>query len=93
MKTYQHQAATLYAAVEERVSQQIATGFAKTKLASRLTYGGQKVYECRVNAPKLPAIRVAFTVKDGAVCVVFMSTDIQKSTFSEAITGFLNSRT
>ena len=89
-KTYPHNVDEIKAAIEQQVRQQAETDFSKTKLASRLPYEGQKVYECRVNVGKLPAVRVAFTFKGEAAYIAFASTDIQKSTFSEAVGRFLS---
>lgn len=77
-------------AVTAQVTAQVATQFAKTKLASRLSFRGLKVYECRVNPAKLPALRVAFTVHDDVATVVFLSSHIQKSEFSRELDSFLN---
>lgn len=77
--------------IEETIEKQIATNFSKTKMASRLPYEGHKLYECRVNVGKLPALRVAFTVYEHQVFVVFITNQIQKSDFSKALETFLKS--
>ena len=77
------------AAIKRTITAQFDTDFAKTKLASRKTFEGHKVYECRVNVGKLPALRVAFTLADGTVTVVYLTHNIQKSDFSHEIEAFL----
>lgn len=79
----------IVSAVTSQIETQIATHFAKTKLASRRPFRGMKVYECRVNPPKLPALRVAFTVHGDTATAVYLSSHIQKSDFSREIDSFL----
>lgn len=79
----------IVSAVTSQIEIQVATHFAKTKLASRRFFRGLKVYECRVNPPKLPALRVAFTVHDDTATAVYITSQIQKSDFSREIDSFL----
>ncbi|MDD7464841.1 MAG: hypothetical protein PUK59_01125 [Actinomycetaceae bacterium] len=88
-RRYAAQEQQLRTAIEQHIDGQIATDFVHTKLASRRLFNGLKVYECRVNVGKLPALRVAFTVRTGVATVVYISTNIQKSEFSKEIDAFL----
>lgn len=91
-RKYPAQAEMIRDAVQAQVGGQIALDFSKTKLASRRPYHGRKLYECRVNVGKLPAVRVAFAVHGKSVAVAFMSTDIQKSVFTKELDAFLRLR-
>ncbi|MCI6584872.1 MAG: hypothetical protein SPK50_08920 [Mobiluncus porci] len=88
-KKFAPQQALLEDAITHALNAQLETDFVKTKLASRRTFEGLKVYECRVNTGKLPALRVAFTVRDRTVTVVYLSNHIQKSDFTHEIEAFL----
>lgn len=76
-------------AIEETIEKELATNFSKTKLASHIPYRGHKIYECRVNVGKLPAFRVAFTIYNNSVDIVFITNQIQKSSFSKALNALL----
>ena len=89
-RKYSHQEAAIREGVSAHVRREIDTDFAKTKLATRRHFDGHKVYECRVNLAKLPALRVAFALDGSQVTIVYMSTNIQKSEFSAEIESFLN---
>lgn len=80
---------TLRAHIEAHLREQVANGLPGIKLASRLPFHGNKIYECRVNPGPLPALRVAFTLDQTDVCIVFISTDIQKSVFSRDMDRFI----
>ena len=54
----------------------------KVKLASRQKVAGQSVYEFRLNLGKLGSARLAFTVQNKQVTVYFITSDLQKSSFS-----------
>ncbi|MCI5826505.1 MAG: hypothetical protein MR006_07560 [Arcanobacterium sp.] len=88
-RRFSAQAETIRAAVTAQLETQISADFSKTKLASRHLFAGLRVYECRVNMGKLPALRVAFTVRGNQATVVYMSTHIQKSDFSREVDAFL----
>ena len=90
-KAHSHFEPLIKAEIERVVSKERETGFSKTKSASRLTFRGQRVLECRVNVGTLPAIRVAFSLAPETVTIVFLSTDIQKSAFSKELDAFLAS--
>ena len=60
-KTYKHQVATIQKAVAAQLTQQFATNFAKTKLATRIPVAGTKCYECRVNRCGWPSPGMALT--------------------------------
>lgn len=88
-RKYAAQEQRIRAAIAQHIARQVATNFAQTKLASRRLFEGLSVYECRVNVGKLPAFRVAFTVRADLATVVYISTHIQKSEFSREIDAFL----
>ena len=90
-KAQSHYEALLKAEIERVIAKEKATGFSKTKAASRLLFRGNRLLECRVNVGALPAVRVAFALTEGTAVIVFLSTDIQKSEFSKALDHFLAS--
>lgn len=91
-KTYKHQVATIQKAVAAQLTQQFATDFAKTKLATRIPVAGTKCYECRVNPPQLPAMRVAFTRHGAGATVEYLTTNITKADFTQELEQFLGGK-
>ncbi len=91
-KTYHHQEKTIKQFIERQLTRQIDTDFSKTKLATRIEVDGHKCYECRVNLPQTPNIRVAFTVDDKDVVVRYVTTNITKADFTHELEHFLSSR-
>lgn len=89
LHTYAHRADEIKTEVEHTIRAQIVHDFSRTKTASHIPYHGMKLFECRVNVGKLPAIRVAFALSGDDVDVAFMTTNIQKSDFSRQLDAFL----
>lgn len=66
-------------AILERVQ---ATGLTKVKLALRQPVAGRPCFELRCNLAKLGSVRVAFTLDGQVARIWFISTSLQKATFT-----------
>ena len=76
--------------ISQAISREIITGLAKCKLAVRDRVQGLPCYEMRLNLGKQAgSVRLAFTVADGQAVVYFISTDLQKSSFTNEVQRFL----
>ena len=64
------------------ISKEVATGMTKVKLASHQRINGQNVYEFRLNLGKIGSTRLAFSVAGDQAVVYFITTHLQKATFS-----------
>ncbi len=78
------------AAIEDAIAKEVATGMTKVKLASRQKVAGQSIYEFRLNLGKLGSARVAFSVEEEQAVVYFITTHLQKSTFSREFDHLMN---
>ncbi|MDD6432505.1 MAG: hypothetical protein PUF79_05195 [Lactobacillaceae bacterium] len=58
------------------------TGMTKVKLACRQRINGQSVYEFRLNLGKVGSVRLAFSINGDRAVVYFITTHLQKATFS-----------
>lgn len=91
-KTYRHQETIIKKTIEKQLTRQIDTDFAKVKLATRIEVQGNKCYECRVNPPQLPPVRVAFTRNESKVEIVYLTTNIVKADFTHELERFLGGK-
>lgn len=64
------------------IAKEVATGMTKVKLASHQRINGQNVYEFRLNLGKIGSARLAFSVAGDQAVVYFITTHLQKATFS-----------
>ncbi len=64
------------------IAKEMATGMTKVKLASHQRINGQNVYEFRLNLGKIGSARLAFSVAGDQAVVYFITTHLQKATFS-----------
>lgn len=64
------------------IAKEVATGMTKVKLASHQRINGQNVYEFRLNLGKIGSARLAFSVVGDQAVVYFITTHLQKATFS-----------
>lgn len=88
-KTYRHQKKSIQKTIQKQLTRQIETNFSKVKLATRIEVDHNKCYECRVNPPQLPPIRVAFTLKENQVNICYLTTNIVKADFTHELEHFL----
>ena len=91
-KTYHHQEKTIKKTIEKQLIRQIETDFSKTKLATRIEVDGHKCYECRINPPQLPPVRVAFIRDDQKVTIYYLTTNIVKADFTHELEHFLGGK-
>lgn len=78
--------------IQKAIAKALAKGMTKVKLASRQKVAGQSVYEFRLNLGKLGSARLAFTVQNKQVTVYFITSDLQKSSFSRDFDRILAGR-
>ena len=64
------------------IAKEVATRMTKVKLASHQRINGQNVYEFRLNLGKIGSARLAFSVAGDQAVVYFITTHLQKATFS-----------
>lgn len=69
------------------IAKEVATGMTKVKLASHQRINGQNVYEFRLNLGKIGSARLAFSVAGDQAVVYFITTHLQKATFSTEFGG------
>ncbi|RVU71563.1 MULTISPECIES: hypothetical protein [Lactobacillus] len=67
------------------IDKEIKTGMTKVKLAIREKINGLACYEFRLNLGKIGSVRIAFTFHQELATIYFITTDLQKSTFSNEI--------
>lgn len=83
-------------ALEERVAaavaSQLAHGLFKAKFATAERWDGQPIWECRVNEASVGSVRAAFSVRDGAATVIYLSPTLQKRAFTAELDRFLRRR-
>ena len=91
-KTYKHQEKVIKKAIEKQLIRQLETDFTKVKLATRIEVKGHKCYECRVNPPQLPPLRIAFIRDQNTVTVCYMTTNIVKADFTHELEHFLGGK-
>ena len=91
-KTYRHQEKIIKKTIEKQLTRQMDTDFAKVKLATRIEVEGNKCYECRVNPPQLPPVRVAFIRDENQVKIVYLTTNIVKADFTHDLEHFLGGK-
>lgn len=78
------------AAITDAIAKEVATGMTKVKLACRQKIAGQSIYEFRLNLGKLGSARVAFSVTGDQAVVYFITTHLQKATFSHEFEHVVN---
>lgn len=82
LKKYGNQRNKIVKMVDAAIAKEVATGMTKVKLACRQRVNGQPVYEFRLNLGKIGSVRVAFSVTGDQAVVYFITTHLQKATFS-----------
>ncbi|WP_290034022.1 hypothetical protein [Ligilactobacillus cholophilus] len=91
-KTYRHQEKVIKKTIEKQITRQMETDFSKVKLATRIEVNGLKCYECRVNPPQLPPVRVAFTRDGNKITICYITTNIVKADFTHELEHFLGGK-
>lgn len=71
--------------ISSAINREIATGMTKVKLATKEKIAGSSCYEFRTNIGKSGSVRLAFAVDHETATVYFISSDVQKSTFSQEL--------
>lgn len=66
-----------------------ATGLTKVKLALRQPVAGRPCFELRCNLAKLGSVRVASTLDGQVARIWFISTSLQKATFTSEVSRVL----
>ncbi|WP_236945464.1 hypothetical protein [Limosilactobacillus fermentum] len=66
-----------------------ATGLTKVKLALRRPVAGRPYFEFCCNLAKLGSVRVAFTLDGQVARIWFISTSLQKATFTSEVSRVL----
>ncbi|WP_421016961.1 hypothetical protein [Furfurilactobacillus cerevisiae] len=88
-RSQQHQMQT---EILEAVDEQINSGMSKTKIAAHERINGRSIHEFRLNLGTIGSARVAFYVNNQLATVLFVSTDLQKRTFTDELERFLKER-
>lgn len=81
-KKHRRQQDNMETMIRTAITREVATGMTKVKLATREKIAGQSVYEFRLNLGKLGSARLAFAVDQNKATVYFISSHLQKATFS-----------
>lgn len=81
-KKYGNQKKKIVKMIDDAIAKEVVTGMTKVKLACRQKINGQPIYEFRLNLGKIGSARVAFSVAGDQAVVYFISTHLQKATFS-----------
>ena len=81
-KKHQRQREDVEKMIGAAITREVSTGMTKLKLSTRKKVVGQSVYEFRLNLGKIGSARVAFVVKQDRAIVYFISSHLQKTTFS-----------
>lgn len=74
---------------ERTIATQMDNGLFKSKFATARRWDGSPIMECRVNAGKVGAFRVAFITKGDTALVIYISRTLQKRDFTAEIERFL----
>lgn len=81
-KKHRRQQNDMEAMIRAAVAREVATGMTKAKLGTRKKIAGQRIYEFRLNLGKLGSARLAFAADQDHATVYFISSHLQKATFS-----------
>lgn len=76
--------------ISAAIDKEVKTGMSKVKLAVRDKINGLSCYEFRLNLGKIGSVRIAFTVHHDLATIYFISTDLQKSSFSTEVQRILH---
>lgn len=68
--------------ISAAVNREMTTGMTKVKLATRKKIAGKSLYEFRLNVGKIGSVRIAFTEDQDNAIVYFISSSLQKTTFT-----------
>ncbi|WP_328797163.1 hypothetical protein [Limosilactobacillus urinaemulieris] len=68
--------------ISAAVNREVTTGMTKVKLATRKKIAGKSLYEFRLNVGKIGSVRIAFTEDQDNAIVYFISSSLQKATFT-----------
>lgn len=79
--------------ISAATSKEVKTSMSKVKLATQKKIRGLLCYEFRLNVGKIGSVRIAFTISDAQATVYLITTDLQKSSFSEKVNRFFQERT
>ncbi len=74
--------------MQAAIEKEAQTGMSKVKLATNKRINDLPCYEFRLNAGKIGSVRIAFTVQGQQAMVYLITTDLQKSSFSEKVNKF-----
>ncbi|MCH3923253.1 hypothetical protein [Limosilactobacillus sp.] len=88
-KKHSRQVELIRRRIAAAIDEEQETGMTKVKLASRQRVAGHPVYEFRLNLGKIGSARVAFTIDGEQVTVYFISSQLQKSSFSHDVERIL----
>lgn len=83
---------TVQQRIRVAIEKEAQTGMTKVKLAPNRRIDDLPCYEMRLNAGKIGSVRIAFTIQDHQAKVYLITTDLQKSSFSERINKFFQAR-
>lgn len=68
--------------ISAAVNREVTTGMTKVKLATRKKIAGKSLYEFRLNVGKIGSVRIAFTEDQDNAIVYFISSSLEKATFT-----------
>lgn len=71
--------------ISAAVNREVTTGMTKVKLATRKKIAGKSLYEFRLNVGKIGSVRIAFTKDQDKVIIYFISSHLQKATFTHEL--------
>lgn len=81
-KKHCRQRASMEKMISKAIVREVKTGMTKVKLATRKKIAGRSIYEFRLNLGKIGSARVAFALAQDQAVVYFISSHLQKATFS-----------
>ncbi|MCF6160452.1 MAG: hypothetical protein LKG79_04610 [Furfurilactobacillus sp.] len=76
----------------DAIDEQINLGMSKTKIAAHERINGRSIHEFRLNLGTIGSAQVVFYVNNQLATVLFISTDLQKRTFTDELDRFLKER-
>lgn len=71
------------------LNRELGTGMTKIKLATEQKIAGHPCYELRLNLGTIGSARIAFTVYNRQVRVIFITSQLQKATFTHDLKQIL----
>lgn len=75
--------------IEQTIACQMGNSLFRSKFATNMRWHGAPIWECRVNERSVGSVRIAFSVQDRHITVLFISSELHKRAFTTALEHFL----